>query len=344
MDGAARIPILVATCIGSQWRTSVLDAEARSVIQRVARLTDLEPETLADPGAGAEISQPLTSLSDIRVLITGWGAPALDAHVLDRLPSLELVVHAAGTVRGIVTDELWARGIRVSTAASANAISVADFTIAQIHLSLKNAWRLAAETAATAQTAKRAAVRGLDGATIGLIGLGRIGRLVAQRLQNLDVEVIAYDPFVTPEECARLGAASHDLATVFARADVLSIHAPLTEQTSQMVTRELLLSLPSHATIINTARGGLVNHDMLAEVLTTRTDLFALLDVTDPEPLPERHPLLTLENTFMTPHIAGSLGTEEARLGAVAAREVVRFAREAPLAHELEEGRLVLSA
>ncbi|WP_432510516.1 hydroxyacid dehydrogenase [Kineococcus sp. SYSU DK001] len=335
---AQAAPLVVASIIGPQWRTSVLDARARSTIAEHAALIDLDRDALL-PLAGSR-----DEASRARVLITGWGTPPLDASVLDRFPALELVAHAAGTVRGIVGEEVWARGLRVCNAADANAVSVADFTVAQIHLSLKNAWRLAAAARGTARTPERTGVRGLDGATVSLVGLGAIGRRVAERLAALDVRVIAFDPFVGDEECAALGVERVDLADAFARADVLTLHAPLTEGTRGMVGRDLLSALPDSATLINTARGGLLDHDVLSAVLADRPDLFALLDVTDPEPLPTGHPLLGLPNTFLTPHIAGSLGSEEARLGALVAGEVSRFARGLPLEHELVEDRVALSA
>ena len=332
--GASTRPV-VAVSLGHPWRHTVLDADARLAIGRHADLLDLDPTTL----------RPLDeahSARDASILITGWGTARLDRDALDTLPGLRLVVHAAGTVRELVTDALWERGIQVSTAADANAVSVADFTVAQIQLSLKNAWRLAASSREAGAAAHRSGVRGIDGAVIGLVGLGRIGSLVAGRLSDLDVRVLAYDPHVPAS--ARTTADLVDLDTLFALSDVVSLHAPLTASTTGMITRDLLLRMPQGATLINTARGALVDNDLLADVLAHRSDLFALLDVTDPEPLPDRHPLLTLPNTFVTPHIAGSLGTEEARLGALAAEEIERFVTGEPLLHTVEEERLALSA
>ncbi|MFD5224162.1 hydroxyacid dehydrogenase [Microbacterium sp. NPDC058342] len=334
--GTGERPV-VAACLGQPWRHTVLDHRARAVVARNADLIDLDTQTLRPLSGDA----PLT---DVSVLITGWGTPRLDEAALDALPALRLVAHAAGSVRELVTDAVWERGIRVSTAADANAVSVADFTLAQVQLALKNAWRLAAQSRTSAAAAQRAAVRGVDGAVIGLVGIGRIGRLVAERLAALDVQVLAFDPHTDARTCAALGAEKTELDELFSRSDVVSLHAPLMASTVGMITPDLLLRMPEHATFINTARGALVDNDELAAVLERRPDLFALLDVTEPEPLRDRHPLLTLPNTFITPHVAGSLGTEEARLGALAAAEVDRFLTGAPLLHTVEEERLALSA
>lgn len=334
-----RDALVVASLIGPEWRTSVLDGRARSIISgQHATLIDLDVDTLAP------ITPTHADHSAARVLITGWGAPLLEAQLLDRFPALELIAHAAGTVRGIVGDDVWARGIKVCNAAEANAVSVADFTVAQIHLSLKNAWRLAARAREHARQPDRAGIRGLDGATVGLIGFGAVGRLVAKRLRGHDVRVLVFDPFLSSESAVGADVERVGLDQAFQRSDVLSLHAPLTESSRHMVGRELLLSMPRGATLINTARGGLIDHEVLGLVLAERPDLFALLDVTEPEPLPAGHPLFGLANTFLTPHIAGSLGSEEARLGALVAQEVVRFAEGLPLQHALEESRVALSA
>lgn len=331
--------LTVATCIGSAWRDAVLDSQQRTALGTAITIIDLDPGTLL-PLDGTDA----TRREDVRVLITGWGAPRLDAAHLDALPALELVAHAAGSVRDLVTDELWARGIRVSTAADANAVSVADFTVAQMHLALKNAWRLALDARGSGRPVPRAGVRGLDTARIGLVGLGRIGRLVAQRLRPLDVDLLVFDPFLDEAHANALGVRAVSLDAVFAQSDVVSLHAPLTEGTRHLVDAAHLRRLPRHATLINTARGGLIDHGLLAEVLRERDDLFALLDVTDPEPLPAHHALLSLPNVLLTPHIAGSLGTEQARLGAMAIEEIHRFRSELPLEHAVEPLTLARSA
>ncbi|MFG3438118.1 hydroxyacid dehydrogenase [Nonomuraea sp. NPDC047897] len=317
---------VVGICIGRPWARTVLTDRTRELIRRRAELVEFDP----DPGPRR----------DVRVLVTGWGAPALTGEVLDRLPSLELVLHAAGSVRGIVTDEVWARGVRVSTAVAANAVSVADFTCAQVHLSLKNTWRLALDARATRAPVARRGVRGVDGATLGLVGLGHIGRLVARRLAASDLRVLAYDPFAGEHPGVELG----DLDSVIARSDVLSLHAPHNDTTHHMISAGRLALMPQGGTLINTARGGLVDHDALVEFLTARDDVFAVLDVTEPEELPSGHPLFTLPNALITPHIAGSLGTDEARLGELAAGELFRFLDGLPLRHEVGEDSLARSA
>lgn len=317
---------VVGVCIGRTWSRTVLTDETRKLIGRRAQLVDFDPD--------------VGPRQDVRVLVTGWDAPALTGEVLDRLPSLELVLHAAGSVRGIVTDAVWTRGVRVSTAAAANAVAVADFTCAQVHLSLKNAWRLALDARTARAPVARTGVRGVDGATVGLVGLGHIGRLVARRLAASGLRVLAHDPYAGEQQ----GVEIEDLDTVIARSDVLSLHAPHNAATHHMISAARLALMPDGGTLLNTARGGLVDHDALVEFLTARDDVFAVLDVTEPEDLPSGHPLFTLPNALITPHIAGSLGTDQARLGELAARELFRFLDGLPLEHEISRDGLAFSA
>ena len=321
----------IATAVGGPWSASVLDATVRDRLAAHGDVVDL-----ATAGDDA--------LAGAQVLVTGWGAPVLDPALLDRLPRLGLVAHAAGTLRGLVTPEVWARGVRVTSAAHANARAVADFTVSMVHLAVKNVLPLGLAAARTHEVAARDGIRGLDGSVVGLVGFGLIARLVAEALRPLDVRVLVHDPYVDPAEAGRAGAELVGLHKLLAASDVVSVHAPLTDGTRGMLgAAEIDLLAPS-ATLINTARGGLLDHDVLARALADRDDLFAVLDVTEPEPLPAGHPLLGLDNVFLTPHVAGSLGTEEARLGHAAADEVDRWAAGEPLRHEVLPERLPFTA
>ena len=324
-------PAPILTAVGGEWAGSVLDAAVRDRLSVHGPVVDLAS---ADDDA----------LAAARVLVTGWGAPELDAALLDRLPRLELVAHAAGSVWGMVTPDVWARGVRVTSAAHANARAVADFTVSMVHLAVKNVLRLGLTAAREHAMPGRDGIRGLDGAVVGLVGFGLIARLVAEALRPLDVRLLVHDPYYDADDARRAGVELVGLPDLLAGSDVVSVHAPLTDGTRGMLgAAELGLLAPS-ATLLNTARGGLIDHGALARTLADRPDLFAVLDVTDPEPLPTGHPLLTLGNVFLTPHVAGSLGTEEARLGHAAADEVDRWAAGEPPRHEVRPEQLPFTA
>ncbi|MET9399851.1 hydroxyacid dehydrogenase [Kitasatospora sp. NPDC002965] len=295
-------------------------------------------ETVEDPdGPGGvwsaeRLAADPDALRDIEVLFTGWGGPVLDAAALARMPRLALVLYGAGSVRRIVTEEFWATGIPLVTAAHANALPVAEFTVAQIVYALKDGWRhvLAARAARAPVRVGRAP--GAYGATVGVLSLGATGRLVCERLRDYDVRVVAHDPYAAPPP----GVAAVGLEELFATADVVTVHTPLTEETRGLVGRSLIAAMKPGATLVNTARGAVLDQPALLDVLAGRPDLFAVLDVTDPEPPPPGSPLFTLPNVVVTPHLAGSQALERRRLGDLVVGEFERWTLGEPLLRALD--------
>jgi phosphoglycerate dehydrogenase-like enzyme len=174
-------------------------------------------------------------------------------------------------------------------------------------------------------------VAGAYGSTVGLVSLGKVGRHVVKLLQNLEVKVIAFDPFVTAAEAAELNVELCTLADVFRRADVVSLHTPWLPETEGMITGEHFTLMKSNACFINTARGVIMREQEMIEVLRQRPDLTAVLDVTYPEPPEPGSPLYTLPNVVLTPHIAGSLDNECRRMGRMVVDELKRYLNEEPL-------------
>jgi phosphoglycerate dehydrogenase-like enzyme len=282
-------------------------------------------------------------LREVEVILSGWGAPLMDEAFLTHAPLLRAVFYGAGSIRGFVTDALWERGIFITSAQAANAIPAAEYTLAAILFSLKHGWRLAEQTRRRRRFPARDGVPGVYRATVGIISLGMIGRLVREFLRPFDLRVIAYDPYVSPEEATALDVSLCSLEDIFREAQVVTLHSPLLPETTGMIRGRHLASMPHGSTFINTARGGLVRHEELIAVLEQRSDLQAVLDVTDPEPPPPGSPLYTLSNVTLTPHIAGSLGSERRRLGQVMLAELQRFVAGEPLQYAIsrEQARLM---
>ena len=300
------------------------------VRRRLDCVVDLVSDTAVGDLAGLV---ELDRLEGVEVLVTGWGCPSLDAEVLDRLPSLRFVAHAAGTVRGIVTDVFWERGITVTSAATANAVPVAEFTFAAIVMLGKDVFGIRdrhRQARGTAGAVDHASV-GNRGLRVGIIGASTIGRLVIERLRTLDVEVLVADPYLDDADATDLGAARADLDDLLATSDVVSVHAPALPSTHHLLNAAALARMRDGAWLLNTARGRLVDTAALpAEGLSGR--LSAFIDTPDPEPLPPESPLYDLPNVVLTPHIAGSLGNEVGRMGELAVTEVERYvAGEVPL-------------
>lgn len=284
-------------------------------------------------------------LAQVEVLLTGWGSPAVDAATLSRMPRLRALVHTAGTVRFVATDALWEReDVLITSATEANAVPVAEYALAQILLAGK---RTLAQQARYRRERRPGHAADADpgignyGGVVGLIGASRIGTLVAEHLRRFDLEVLITDPFASADEIAALGAGKVEPEELYARADVVSLHAPDVPSTRGMVTRELLALMRDGTTFLNTARPALVDIDALRdEVLSGR--LSAVLDVHDD--LAADDPLWEAENALLTPHLAGSQGTELHRMGEVALEEVRRLAAGEPPRHPVDRGRRAIEA
>ncbi|MFF9017439.1 hydroxyacid dehydrogenase [Streptomyces sp. NPDC014870] len=264
-----------------------------------------------------------SALARAEVLVTSWGCTPLDDELLDAAPRLKAVIHAAGSVKHHLSEEAWRRGILVSSAADANIEPVVDFTIAMITLAGKRALPLAARYARGHLPALRDSP-GNDGRVVGVVGASRIGRGVIARLRTSGFRVLVHDPYLTPEEARRLDAEPSDLDTLCACSDIVSLHAPDLPETRHLIDARRLSLMTDGAILINTARGSLVDTEALVQHCGSgRID--AVLDVTDPEPLPSGHPLFALPNVVITPHLAGVQGNEIRRFGSYATAEVERY-------------------
>jgi phosphoglycerate dehydrogenase-like enzyme len=300
-------------------------------------------QIVAPPLAPAELTPEL--LADADVLVTAWGGPQLTASLLDSAPRLSLVLYGAGSVRSIVTPESWARGVRVTTANSVIASSVAEFTLAQVLYALKHGWRYVLGARARGEALPRATDEpGAAGSVVGLMSLGATAQATARLLARHDLVLQAYDPYVDPAVASALGIRLVSLEELFATSDVVSLHAPVLDETRKIVSTKLLRSMKPDATLINTARGALIDEDALVLVLQERIDLFAVLDVTDPEPPLPGSPLFSAANIVVTPHLAGTLNTERRRHGQLMAAELARYVTGEPLRHEVFESGQAKSA
>ncbi len=293
---------------------------------------------------GAWDDQANALLADAEVVVGHWGCAPLDAAMLDRTPRLGLFAYAAGTVKMTLTDAVWDRSIRVTSGANANAEPVAEFTLAAILFANKGVlWRRGpADFSALSDMGDRR--WGNYGRTVGIVGASLIGRRVVELLRAFPhLKVTLYDPYVTEEEAVSLGVEKLELDELCAGADVLSIHAPALPETMHLIGPTQLSALPDGATVINTARGPLIDHEALLPHLASGR-LYAILDVTDPEPLPEDSPLLEMPNVWISPHLAGSQGTELARMTDYVIEEVRRWSEGEPALNEVTRDRLATMA
>jgi phosphoglycerate dehydrogenase-like enzyme len=328
---------VVVLAMAPAFTSEVFDADASARLRAAARLPDPAPLPAFDDTRAPEL------LASAEILLTGWGCPRLDEAVLVRAPALRAVVHAAGTVKNHVTEACYARGLRVSSAAAANAIPVAEYALAAILLAGKRIFRLQRhyrEVRAFRLWAREVPDPSNYGKVVGIVGASHIGRRVIELLRPFDLRVLVSDPYLSDAAAAALAAERVELDELLERSDVVSLHAPLLAETRGLLGAERLAKLRAGAVLVNTARGGLVDAEALTrELVSGRID--AVLDVTEPEVLPADSPLYDLDNVFLTPHVAGSLGSETRRLGRLAVDEIERYARGEPFAHEVRLEDLV---
>ncbi|MFE5833390.1 hydroxyacid dehydrogenase [Streptomyces sp. NPDC056508] len=309
---------------------------------RLAALTRTDPRLVAHDLTAPD-ARTAAALAEAELLLTCWGATPLTAEVLDRAPRLRAVVHAAGSVKHHVTYACWERGLRVTSAAAANALPVAEYTLAAILFAGKRVLRSAqryAELRTDHAWLEESTGWGNHRRTVGIVGASRIGRRVIDLLAPFDFEVLLYDPYV---ETPPPGTELVGLDELCARSTVVSVHAPQLPSTYRMIGAAQLAAMPDGTTLINTSRGSLVDeHSLLPHLLTGR--LHAILDVTDPELPPPGSPLYTLPNVLLTPHVAGSLGNELHRMAEQAVGEVERYVRGEGFSEEVRASDLTRSA
>ncbi len=304
-------------------------------LHHLKSLVSLQDTVVSDSGSTD------AELGNTEILIGGWGCPVLDTDMLARMPLLRSVVYTAGTVKGFATDELFARGVDISSGADTNALPVAEYTLATILLAGKRVFELDAGYRATENY--RPFVRtprqwGNYGLTVGIVSASRIGRRVIELLSPFDVNVLVYDPIHTVD-----GVQNVELDYLLEHSDVVSLHAPELPETHHLMDARALSLMADGATLINTARGSLVDDAALLTELHSHR-LRAVIDVTDPDVLPPGSPWFGAPNLTLTPHIAGSQGNEMFRLGDSAVREVERLVAGLPLKHLVHQAALHITA
>lgn len=312
------------------------------LMERIRASVDVDPALLVRDFQDPRVRE---ALAGTEILLTGWGCPFIDVPVLDAAPKLRAVLHAAGSVKGIIAPGWGDRGLVVSSAADANALPVAEYTLGMIMLAGKDlfAARERYRTRRSFTLAEIVPGIGNFGRRVGIVGASRIGRRLIELLRPFDFEVLLADPYVDEEEAAALGVRAVTLSDLLRGADIVTVHAPSIPETERLIGRDELALMRDGAVLINTARGSLVDHDALVDELRSGR-LTAVLDVTHPEPLPADSPLFDLPGAFITPHLAGSQGNEVRRLGLSALGELERLLAGVPLSHRIDPTALERAA
>lgn len=247
------------------------------------------------------------NLDDVDALVV-HKAP-VSASVLEADDSLRVVGAARGGVENLDIDTARANDIAVLHAPGRNKNAVSDYAVS---LLLTTVREIPHHTSAlhagewSQQFSPDRLPRDIEAMTIGIIGFGNIGQQVARRLSGFGPEILAYDPYQDEATFESAGVKGATLSELLERADAVTLHARLTEETQGLIGKDELSQMNSSVILINSARGGLIDESALVDALQTGSIAGAALDVFETEPLPEDHPFLEMNNVVLSPHTAGS--------------------------------------
>ncbi len=255
-------------------------------------------------------------ISSIEYIFSTWSMLRLTEEQIRRMKNLKVVFYAAGSVR-YFCEPFMNCGVKVVSAWIANGLPVAEFTLAQILLGTKG-YFAATRICQTYEGRKNyinleTLFPGNFEVNVSLLGAGGIGRNVIKLLKPFKLNILVFDPFLSDEEAQKLSVTKVSLEEAFKNSIVVSNHIADLPQTKRMITKEMFESMMPNATFINTGRGATVDEEGMLDVLEVRKDITALIDVTDPEPPNADSRLFKLDNIFLSPHIAGTIGRELVR-------------------------------
>src|SRR6266851_6772263 len=226
--------------------------------------------------------------------------------LLDTATALRVVGRAGVGVDNIDVPAATARGIVVMNAPDGNTITTAEHTVALL-IALARRVPQANSSLKSGKWDRKSFVGvELQGKTLGVIGMGRIGRTVAARARAFGMRIVAFDPFIAAEQARDLEIELASLNQVFADADFLTVHTPLTAETRGIIGKDAFAKMKKGVRVINCARGGLVDEGALYDAIKSGMVAGAALDVFAEEPPPADHPLLSLDEVIATPHLGAS--------------------------------------
>ena len=259
------------------------------------------------------------------VIVTSWGSPQICGKVLELCPDLKAVIHAAGSIKPILSDEFIQKKIRITNSAAAIGEGVAETALGFAISACKGFYQLGRHTRDGLWDENNlATVKDFYDIKVGVISGGFVGRHMVKLLQNFHVDVLMYDPTLSNEEIASIGAEKAELEELMRECDVISVHAPSIPATDNMINKNNLSAMKDGAVLINTSRGTVIDEgDLIAELKKGR--IFACIDVTNPEPPLKENELRNLDNVILTPHIAGTVSNGMKRIALHVCQELERL-------------------
>ena len=318
--------------------------EARFDVDRNDRDTDLTEAELRERIAGCDGLVTGWGASDPRVL-RPRGAMALTPAIMEAADRLRIIAHAAGSVRqmlgGVWQDYIAPRAICVFTATAEIGYNVAETAVGMMIMSAKRLMEYALHVRGTGGWRSPGIPvdeQHLFGAAVGIVGASDVGRRVMRLLRPFDVRLLLFDPYLDASAAAALNTEQVALDELFARADIVSLHAPSIPETRHMVGAAQLRRLRYGALLVNTARGSLIDQEALIREAGSGRIRVAL-DVTTPEPLPPDSPLRAMPNVIITPHLAGQGRYGHLRIGAATLQALEGFFAGRPVTGAVDHAR-----
>jgi D-3-phosphoglycerate dehydrogenase len=250
--------------------------------------------------------------------------------VIEAAKNLKIIGRAGVGVDNIDVEAATQRGIIVINAPEGNMISAAEHTIAMMMAISRNIPQ--ANQSMRAGKWDRKLFMGVEvrGKTLGVVGLGRIGTEVAKRAQGMEMNILAYDPFISEERAADLGVKLTTVEDIVLNADYITVHTPLTKDTKNLIDREEFEKVKPGVRIINCARGGIINEKALAEAVASGKVAAAAIDVFTSEP-PTGSPLLEQDNIILTPHLGASTKEAQVNVAVDVAEQIINFSQGLPV-------------
>jgi len=275
-------------------------------LKLIQRLEAVGEVTWNPSGQQLSVGELTDSLVGTKVAVTGWHVPCLDREVLGSADQLKLVVHIGGTVAPVVSEAVYALGIRVCSGNAVMARVVAEAILGYMLTGLRNLVHFDRSLHAPSGWSRDIErCRSLFGKTVGFIGLGTVGRALLDLLRPFGVTVGVYDPYIDETVLRPWPFADRvDLEGCLRSSEVITIHAARTEETRNLLNAERLSQLRDETLLINAARGAIIDEGALVEELQSGR-LSAVLDVFVDEPLSDGHPLRQLDNVILSPHVSG---------------------------------------
>lgn len=252
----------------------------------------------------------------------------LSKEMMDHMPNLKAICITRGGIENVNLKAASSHGIKVVNAAGRNANAVSDFTVGMMLCVARNiaqSHHLIKIGRPEEPLANENRIPDMEEKTVGLVGFGHIGRLVAQKLSGFHMDILVYDPFLTPDDVKSLPVKLVSKTELFSNSDFVSVHARLSEETHHMIGEDELAIMKQSSYLINTARAGLIDYDALYTALSEKRIAGAALDVFYQEPLPADSPWLSLDNVVLTGHMGGATADAQKKSPIIAVNKLLQF-------------------